>query len=302
MLASCDFPESAENCFRMNSEQFSMFMQHQSGVFKEMVNALRQIGAPQQVVQQPVEKAAALPVPLPPPLELEGDMEQNFEFFVQNWQNYVSAVGMDQWPPEQNRQKTSVLLSVIGKSALKKYFNFELTNEQQQDPDAAIAAIKLKVVRERNKIVDWYDYFSIMQEVQESIDEFVTRLKSLAKLCRFGALEEEFVMYKVVTSNKWPRLRAKLLTTQNLTLVKAIDVCRAEEITEKHVASVGQSSGDVNMVKKKKKMKCKYCGDWHDFSKGSCPALGKKCRGCGGRNHFRKCVEWTVKRRTRRRK
>ncbi|XP_055526958.1 uncharacterized protein K02A2.6-like [Wyeomyia smithii] len=35
-------------------------------------------------------------------------------------------------------------------------------------------------------------------------------------------------------------------------------------------------------------MKCKYCGDWHDFAKGSCPALGKKCHGCGGRNHFEK--------------
>lgn len=264
-------------------------MAHQNGVFKEMVDALRQIGTPQQNVQQPAEKAASVPVPLPPPLELEGDMEQNFEFFVQNWKNYVSASGMDQWPPEQDRQKTSVLLSVIGNSALKKYFNFELTAAQMQDPDTAIAAIKVKVVRERNKMVDWYDYFSMMQEVQEGIDEYVARLKSLAKLCRFGALEEEFVMYKVVTANKWPKLRAKLLTTQNLSLAKAIDMCRAEEISEKHAVAVGQASGDVNMVKSKKKsLKCKFCGDWHDFAKGSCPALGKRCRGCGGKNHFEK--------------
>ncbi|XP_062711234.1 uncharacterized protein LOC134289436 [Aedes albopictus] len=158
-----------------------------------------------------------------------------------------------------------------------------------QDPDTAIAAIKVKVVRERNKMVDWYDYFSMMQEVQEGIDEYVARLKSLAKLCRFGALEEEFVMYKVMTANKWPKLRAKLLTTQNLSLAKAIDMFRAEEISEKHAVAVGQASGDVNMVKSKKKsLKCKFCGDWHDFAKGSCPALGKRCRGCGGKNHFEK--------------
>lgn len=78
----------------MNSEQFSQFMQYQNGVFKQMVDAMRQMGAPQAAARQPAEKAAALPVPLPPPLELEGDMEQNFEFFVQNWKNYVSAVGM----------------------------------------------------------------------------------------------------------------------------------------------------------------------------------------------------------------
>ncbi|XP_055522623.1 uncharacterized protein LOC129716814 [Wyeomyia smithii] len=272
----------------MDADQFNVFMEHQSGVFKEMVDALRQMRAPQQSSRSSMDKASAIPVPLPP-LELEGDMEQNYEFFVQNWKNYASAVGMDKWPADQNRQKTSVLLSVIGKSALKKYFNFELTDSQQQDPDVAIEAIKRKVVCEKNKMVDWYSYFSMTQDVTESIDEFVSRLKSLAKLCRFETLEEDFIMYKVVTSSKWPKLRGKLLTTQNLTSGKAIDMCRTEEIAEKHAAVAGLSSADVNLVKsKKKKMKCKYCGDWHDFAKGSCPALGKKCHGCGGRNHFEK--------------
>ncbi|XP_058828067.1 uncharacterized protein K02A2.6-like [Topomyia yanbarensis] len=242
-------------------------------------------------VNQPVAPAAgytaASSVPRPPLLELEGDMERNYNFFEMNWKTYASAVGMDEWPVTQNKQKTSILLSVVGKDALKKYFNFELNDEQQNDPNLALAAIKLKVVRERNKFVDWFDFFSLLQDAAESIDNYLCRLKSLAKLCKFGVLEEDMIKYKLATSIKCLKLRSKLITTQNLTEASAMNLCRAEEITERHPATVGQSSVEVNMVKKEK-MKCKFCGGRHDFTKGVCPALGKRCNRCGGKNHFEK--------------
>ncbi|XP_065091393.1 uncharacterized protein K02A2.6-like [Ochlerotatus camptorhynchus] len=144
--------------------------------------------------------------------------------------------------------------------------------KQRRTPEAALEAIKVKVVRERNKIVDWFDFFSLVQQPVEMIDDYAARLKSLAKLCKFGVLEDDLITYKIVTSNKWPKLRAKMLTMQNLTEVKVIDLCRAEEIAEKHAAAMGASSVDVNFVRKQKNMKCKYCGDRHEFAKGVCPA------------------------------
>ncbi|XP_058827049.1 uncharacterized protein K02A2.6-like [Topomyia yanbarensis] len=95
------------------------------------------------------------------------------------------------------------------------------------------------------------------------------------------------IKYKLATSIKWLKLRSKLITTQNLTEASALNLCRAEEITERHPSTVGQSSVEVNMVKKEK-MKCKFCGGRHDFTKGVCPALGKRCNRCGGKNHFEK--------------
>lgn len=83
------------------------------------------------------------------------------------------------------------------------------------------------------------------------------------------------------------KLRSKLITTKNLTEAIALDLCRAEEIAERHPATVSQPSAEVNAVKKSK-MKCKFCGAKHDFTKGACPALGKKCNRCGGKNHFEK--------------
>ncbi|XP_062713487.1 uncharacterized protein K02A2.6-like [Aedes albopictus] len=270
----------------MDADQFSRFMEMQRQAMQALIGSVKTVQLNQHAA--PVAgSAAASSVPLPPPLELEGDMEQNFNFFEVNWKTYASAVGMDAWPADQNKQKTSILLSVVGKDALKKYFNFELNQAQQNDPELALAAIKSKVVRERNKFVDWFDFFSLVQDSTESVDNYLCRVKSLAKLCKFGVLEGDMIRYKLATSIKWMKLRSKLITTQNLTEAHAMDLCRAEEITERHPVTVGQASAEVNMVKREK-MKCKFCGAKHDFSKGACPALGKRCNRCGGKNHFEK--------------
>jgi len=39
-------------------------------------------------------------------------------------------------------------------------------------------------------------------------------------------------------------------------------------------------------VKARKPGKCRYCGQVHVFIKEKCPAWGKVCSACGGRNHF----------------
>ncbi|XP_038106836.1 uncharacterized protein K02A2.6-like [Culex quinquefasciatus] len=275
----------------MDADQFAQFM----GKFQEMIGSLKdqQASAPAAAAARgpaansPAGNSAAASIPLSPPLELEGDMEENYNFFEGNWKTYASAIGMDGWPDAQNKQKASILLSVVGKDALKKYFNFELTAAERDDPALVLTAIKAKVVRERNKFVDWFDFFSLSQEPTESIDNYLCRLKSLAKVCKFNALEDEMVKYKLATSIRWLKLRSKLITTKNLTEANAMDLCRAEEIAERHPVTAGQPSAEVNVVKKSK-MKCKFCGAKHDFTKGACPALGKKCNRCGGKNHFEK--------------
>ncbi|XP_055589896.1 uncharacterized protein K02A2.6-like [Uranotaenia lowii] len=122
------------------------------------------------------------------------------------------------------------------------YFNFDLTPEQLANPEEALAAIKAKVVRERNQLVDWLDFFSMQQQPIESIDEFVSRMKLLARLCQFGDLEEKLITYKIATSNKWQKLCTKFLTMSELTEVKAVNLCWAEEITEQHSATKSEKS------------------------------------------------------------
>lgn len=270
-------------------EELRQFLAHQNEVSGAILDRM---AAPQAEAQNP---RSSQPVPQPPPLCLDGDMEQNFDFFKRNWENYASAIGMDQWPAEDESKKVGYLLSVIGFEALRKYFNFQLTDEQRRTPVVALAAIKEKVVRPRNMNLDLLEFFSVKQEL-ETIDEFHTKLKVLAKPCQLGELEERFITYKVVTANKWPHLRKRLTTNSEITLEKAVNECRLEEVSAKRIQELGcERSNEVNKIESKKERrekreekKCKFCGGRHVFEKGSFPAYGQKCRRCRKKNHFEK--------------
>lgn len=266
-------------------EELIKLLEHQNKIFEKLLLQQREPQAVAPVALAPQN------VPLPPPLCLEGDMDENFTFFEDNWKNYATAVGMDDWDEAENAKKVSFLLSVVGTEALKKFCNFDLTAADRISPDTVLAAIKLKVSRTRNIIVDRLDFFTANQTAGESIDDYMGRLKSLAKPAKFGALEAEMITYKLATSNKWPHLRSKMLTVTGLTSAKAIDLCRVEEITAKHAQTLSSEKvSEVNKIKasSSKARLCKFCGDWHAFTKGSCPAYGKKCKLCSGKNHFEK--------------
>lgn len=126
-------------------EQMNEFFARQNVLFQSLVDRM----ATMQTAAAPAQ-----PVPQPPPLSLDGDMEENYDFFERNWNTYANALGMNQWPEAENSKKVSYLLSVIGFDALKKYFNFQLTDVQRASPEAALAAIRAKVVPARNVNLD----------------------------------------------------------------------------------------------------------------------------------------------------
>lgn len=269
-------------------------------MFAKLMEDLQSTQAHAQAAQMQRPSATNVYVPQPSPLALEGDMQENLDFFEQSWKDYAKAIGMHRWPVEENPQKVNFLLSVIGEPARRKYFNFELTTDERADPETALAAIREKVVAKRNVLVDRLDFFSVVQLENESIDDFVSRLKMLAKTSKLGTLQTELIVFKVATSNKWPHLRTKMLAIRDITLANAIDMCRAEEITVKRSQELEMLNiranrfAEVNKVakyvtrSKSHPKRCKFCGDFHIFSKGSCPALGKRCKKCRGRNHFEK--------------
>ena len=53
----------------------------------------------------------------------------------------------------------------------------------------------------RNVMVNRLDFFLAVQSAQESIDDFVTRLKVIAKLAKLDNLESELIAYKEATAN-----------------------------------------------------------------------------------------------------
>jgi hypothetical protein len=120
-----------------------------------------------------------------------------------------------------------------------------------------------------------------------------------AKRCEFGQQEETMLRDKVVFGIRDMAIKERLLREPELTLKKALDICRAAEASRQQVRAMAsaphtQSATDVNLLRKPRtgsgrEMKkhfissCRFCGRSHE--RGNCPAYGKTCTTCNGRNH-----------------
>ncbi|XP_049520982.1 uncharacterized protein LOC125944529 [Dermacentor silvarum] len=85
-------------------------------------------------------------------------------------------------------------------------------------------------------------------------------------------------------------LREKLLRKKDLTLVTAVECCKAEELAE----SQNRAWMEENKIEpvsrtqaKRGRQKCRYCNFSHAPRK--CPAFGKTCNKCTKPNHFAAC-------------
>jgi hypothetical protein len=134
-----------------------------------------------------------------------------------------------------------------------------------------------------------------------------------ANNCEFGALRDELIRDRLVVGIRSDSVRSRLLREAELTLHKAIDICRAAKVTDSRMACI--KSGGENQINaldreskyaKKSQQKdyktkrvnkasqqtskvlCKYCGNKHVRYKNKCPAYGKSCKECGKKNNFAK--------------
>ena len=130
---------------------------------------------------------------------------------------------------------------------------------------------------------------------RRTIDQYVTDLKTKAQTCEFKDLKDSLIRDRIVCGIHCDKTRSRLLREPDLTLHKAIDICRANETTSSQMKSfTNDQTNDLPVIhgirsqnKQVQKLYCDRCGNWHTKQQ-VCPALGAECRKCGRRNHFAK--------------
>ena len=160
-------------------------------------------------------------------------------------------------------------------------------------------------IGELNETFERYTFNSRNQQENESIDAYVTALRTLTKTCNFcDCMRDSIIRDRIVLGIQDHRTRKRLLQERSLTLSKCIDLCKSSEATNLQLKTIsGAQNEDVHAVQDKhpppgrrddkskkshagKTKTCKFCGKAHPFEKGKCPAWSAKCTKCGGRNHF----------------
>ena len=77
--------------------------------------------------------------PIPSPMNVKGDLVNNWEFFKQQWQDYEVATGLDK---QEQKIRLATLRSAMGKDCLQIFLNLKLSSEQQQDMHECIEALE----------------------------------------------------------------------------------------------------------------------------------------------------------------
>ena len=144
------------------------------------------------------------------------------------WQRYEIATGIYK---QENLVRVSTLLSVIGEEAVKAFDTFAFSEGQSENNITDVLAKFDEYYEPRTQVIyERYHFNNRKQEQGESISAYVTELRVIAKNC---ALEEitpdEILRDRLVLGVRDEKVRERLLRINDLTLSKAIDICKAAE-------------------------------------------------------------------------
>ena len=138
---------------------------------------------------------------------------------------------------------------------------------------------------------------------REPFDAFLSELRSRADACEYQD-PERMIRDKIVFSVP-SKLQKILMREVNVSLTKTIEICQVFEASLKQSKEMQSGNDDDhinqlnnNTIPRPRPTKqennvlteCKFCGKSQKYGKAFCPAYGKLCSRCHGRNHFRiKC-------------
>ena len=231
-------------------------------------------------------------IPIPKPLSLTGNIVQNWKVFRRDFTNYEIATKLS---AEEMEIRVATLLSCIGSDAMNIYDGLPLTELQRTKIPDILTAFEKYCIGETNETYERFIFNSRNQEEGETVEKYVAELRRLAKSCNFETLEENLIRDRIVMGVKCDITRRKLLQEAKLTLSRATDIARAMEISKGQMSRIkkeGETDELVhklrsnNYTPKKSAKNCHFCNKNHPFKKELCPAYGKTCSVCKGRNHF----------------
>ncbi|UYV76016.1 K02A2.6-like [Cordylochernes scorpioides] len=237
-----------------------------------------------------------LQIPPPEPVNFRGNIEENWRYFKSHWRNFSIATGLDN---KEDKLKVATLLSIIGKEAYNIFEHLDLSDEQRNNSDEIINALTQHFTPKINIIYERSIFNQTNQETNESIEQYICRLRKLSSTCNYGAMTEEMIRDRLVLGIIDKQTKRQLISDPQLTLQKAIDVCKANESANKQIENLTKNTQEevnkLNIRKKtvyqnkmKKNIPCRYCATFHEHNRQKCPAWNQTCRKCNKKNHWAK--------------
>jgi hypothetical protein len=255
----------------------------------------------------------ATKIPAPEPLRVTGsNVADDWRRFKERFACYELATDLTEASQEK---RAAVFLSCIGSEAYDVYRTLEFTSDDARKKlDPILVAFEKFCIGAVNVTYERYVFNRRVQESGERFDVFLGEIRRLARSCEFAAVEDSLLRDRIVVGIRDDSTRHKLLQIRDLTLAKAIDVCKASEAAGDQLKAMtgtdqvqplqtsrrsvaygrGRETSRVRDARddsdserdKSPVFRCKFCHRKHQQRKEACPAYGQTCRRCSKKNHF----------------
>ncbi|XP_048581024.1 uncharacterized protein K02A2.6-like isoform X1 [Nematostella vectensis] len=237
-----------------------------------------------------------------PPPELDMDsrnLAEAWREFEESWELYEISSGLT---TKEEKVQVATLYSIVGLKArrvLKTLPGIPEAIAERKVKDT-LKALKDYCMPRTNITYERY-IFRTTTQGERQFDTFLTELRRKAALCDFGVIKDSLIRDQIVIGTNSPTLRERLLREPDLTLMTAINLCRASEqaIEQSKLITRPEQSQEIKEIdslnaraptqnqNKGQSFKCRFCGLQHD--RGNCTAYNATCHRCKEKNHFARC-------------
>ena len=213
-----------------------------------------------------------------PDVEVGASLATRWQKWLMDFDMFLAASGIT-----SNARKRALLLYQAGSRVRDIFAQLPDTNEAN-DFETAKAKLTQHFQPQKNVRYDVYVFRKAFQQKDETLDQYHTRLRTLAEPCEFTNLDFE-LEEQIIIGGTSTRIRKQALRDPSYDLKAMLLDGRRDEISKFQSAEI---EGKEQMSKLSAKPKnCLNCGGPTPHL-NTCPAKGKECHNCGKMNHFAK--------------
>lgn len=232
-------------------------------------------------------------------LNLEGNIAENWKLWRSRFENYIIASEINK---KDEKTQCAQLLHYIGEEGFKIYTTFQFKDDEKNKLEILLGKFENHFLPKENLSYERYKFFSYKQQLNQTLEQFITELRKRAMKCNLGELQDSLIKTMIVCGVNSATIRERLLQDDSLSLDKAVELAMVIETTKERseimekardttIAAVmkkdwrksNQEKGNTT-ADKKIINNCKRCGKNHPVNR--CPAFGKMCNLCKNKNHF----------------
>ena len=223
-------------------------------------------------------------------------LSQRWRIWKDEFEHFVTASGIDE--PKQQR----ALLLHLGGPGVREIFQTipEETKGDAKDFKKAMESLTDYFKLKKNIPMARQNFLAATPTPGERINNFVTRLSSLAEHCEYGEEKDNMTRDQVLRYIKDKNLKSKLYRTEHLTLSKLLDVVSQYHDKE---ALILQPEEQINRVEAtdhdkqtntpmKFQGRCWNCNRIGHLAKDCRCSRDHVCETCGRRGHFPVCCRY----------